>query len=82
MGKRTKRYLHHQLEEHLNRFDQQEIQLIQWDGTTFSGLARVDKKGGIEIIDKNSAWYNRKKHSHFVEMSQIREVVIDEISSW
>lgn len=82
MGRRTKRYLHHQVKANLPEFDQKEIQLICWDGRTLCGTASASGERGLVVIDKNVAWYNRKDHTHFVELSEIKEVVIDEISSW
>lgn len=82
MGRRTKRYLHQQLKEALAEFDQKEIQVICWDGSTLAGLAHTKSGEGMEISDKNLAWYNHKKHTHFVHLSDIKEVLVDEISNW
>jgi len=82
MGRRTIRILARQLQDRLSEIHEKDVQLITWEGKTYFGLARIKEGNSVLLEDKNVAWYNRKKHSHLLKLSEIREVIFDKISDW
>ncbi|MEO0898714.1 MAG: hypothetical protein AAFY71_20045 [Bacteroidota bacterium] len=82
MGKRSMRFLHHQILENKDKFTQQDIQCVTWKGQTYYGLCKEVNDRFVALEDKNSAWYNRKKHQHQIELSNIKEIIFDKISEW
>jgi hypothetical protein len=80
MGKRVERYRQDQILSNVKGMLGQEIHLNTWDGQTYTGFVKEVNEKEIRIEDGNSAWYNRKKHSHSFKISEILEVIIDKIS--
>lgn len=58
------------------------VQVVSWEGGTKTGRVTSINDASITVMDPNTIWYNRKTHTHNIEISAIREVLMDEISDW
>lgn len=81
MGTRTRRIPAHQLKESLQSLSGKYAQIILWTGETRAGSVTIQDEF-IILTDLNARWYNRKRHVHHLSVSEIREVLLDEVSDW
>ncbi len=77
MGKRISRIYHHQLAEKLPTLLQQSAHIILWNGQTYFGTIVANTAISLSIEDKGTFWYNRKRHTHSLDLAAIREVITE-----
>ncbi len=82
MGIRINRIPAHLLPEKVSEIEGKTVQVIMWGGETRMGKVRLITSEHVEINDLNRMWYNRKRHTHQIPISEIREVLIDRQSAW
>ena len=82
MGKRTHRLSANKIPDAATLLVGNEAHIVLWDGKTRFGTILDVNSNGLTLRDKNALWYNRKKHTHFVAISEIRELIYDEVSQW
>lgn len=82
MGTRTTRIPSNKLEEKKTELVGKMVQVVFWEGRTKAGRVESVGDASISVIDPNTIWYNRKRHTHHIELAAIREVLVDEVSEW
>ena len=82
MGKRNQRILPAAFKSDLPALAGKEVHVFHLDGTTFSGILFLADQQHVEIRDKGRFWYNRKKKTHSIPLSEIREVIHDYVTDW
>ena len=82
MGKRTHRLQAGKIPEASNLLVGKEAHIVLWDGKTRFGTILEVTSDRLKLRDKNALWYNQKKHTHTVSVSEIRELIYDEVSRW
>jgi len=82
MGKRTLRYLHHEVPHKREFLLQKDIHCVTWEGITYYGSCIGMDERILTLEDKNAHWYNRKKHQHQILLSDIREIIFDRVTDW
>lgn len=82
MGTRTSRIPSNHLEEKKASLVGKMVQVVFWEGRTKTGRVEAADTSSIIVRDPNTVWYNRKRHTHHIELTAIREVLLDEVSEW
>lgn len=82
MGTRTTRIPSNKLEQKKDGLVGKLVQVVFWEGSTKTGRVESANATSITVRDPNTVWYNRKRHTHDIELSAIREVLLDEVSEW
>lgn len=81
MGKRTTRIYHHQIAAQLTTLQQVTAHVILWKGQTYFGTIVSYTADSLTVEDKGTFWYNRKRHTHTLALSAIREVITERQSA-
>lgn len=82
MGIRSERITGKAIAEQAGQLIGQTLQVVTWTGLTYFGrVIRADAQT-LDIRDPNAYWYNRKRHTHQIDLVDIREIVRDLPSKW
>lgn len=82
MGTRTSRIPSNHLQEQKASLLGKTIQIVFWAGSTKTGRVESVDDSFLTLIDGNTIWYNRKRHTHQISLEAIREILVDEVVEW
>lgn len=82
MGTRIHRITGKDIRTSVARVLNQKVQVVTWEGITYTGILISSNDRELVVEDVNAAWYNRKKHTHKIPVEEIREVNYDKASTW
>lgn len=82
MGTRTTRIPSNHLEEKKAALLGKMVQVVFWEGNTKTGTVESISEAFISVVDPNTMWYNRKRHTHQINLEAIREILVDEVVEW
>lgn len=82
MGKRIIRVYSQQILENKEKFVHKSADVILQNGKTYFGdILEIDAEN-IHLLGKGTYWYNRKKHTHLIPISEVREMITTVVSDW
>ncbi len=82
MGTRSRRLTSLSWQQTFDQIPGRFAHVVLFSGATHRGKITHADAEGLVLQDPNAAWYNLRRHTHRFELSDIREVIWDEIHHW